>query len=423
MTASARQELQSTLVRLCVLCASSLEALRVPTVPEELVDEDAVQLDGAALSARIHADVTTLFRSVRKDTTALSLAVRPAPKDVPEGDGPLDGVDDSSVAAALQLLQSLANDYVPKCVFLANLATKHQSVHQVSDAVAQDESLALAKSMGARLVLGESAKGPKVVQASVGRLFAAAVRTMVHELVEHIGELCQSLMDERTREVLMRAYRKREGDAAAQRFAMPEATRAATLRLTKQIWTLCDDAEAVPSKSNLLVRLPRNNYEAMGQAWRRCEMQLRDGMDELRDAVESVPGDAEGAAEDDLEAMWDQHALLSEADRVVARHVHSLLRRGHQLFQNVYKALDPATYDCDRGAACVEELTELQDDLVASVLYEGEDGASDDGTTLMDVAAVRAAAQAYADACAALAATVAADVGLDKVTTALAAVL
>lgn len=371
------------------------------SVPDEAIDNDTAKTDGQVLSTQIHHDVITILQKVRKDTTGLSLAMRPSAKADPNA-GPLDGVDDASIASAMHLLKALANEAVPKLVFLANLATKHQRVYALSEAASHDETIELAKSMGAQLVLGEGAKGAQSRTASVGTLFAAHVRRIVSDVVEKIAELCQSFMDQRTRDVLHRAQQKREGATSAQPPAMPPPTRAASLQLTKHIWTICDNAEGdVSSATPFMGRLPRNNFEAMCMEWRQSELELRDGLQELDEAVQQdeneVAAEDENENEDEdeeeergLESMWEHAGTLTADEKFVATQILALLRAGLDMFKQLYKSLDKATYDGDQGQIFAEALVSAQDDLIATALYEGD---------YEDAASFQKAIDTYMDAC------------------------
>lgn len=402
---SARQELPSTLLRLCVICATSLQSMSASSVPDHVVDAQVAQQDGQALSKQIYNDLSQLIQQIRKEVTALSLAMRPSAQAPPDA-GPLDGVDDASVKSATHLLQSLASDVVPKLAFLANLATKYQTVYTLSDVAAHDETIQLAKEMGAQVVYGENARGPKVVTASVGARFARAVHKLVAELVENVAELCQSFMDERTRTVLLMAQKKREG-AQAQPVAIPPCSRDVSLSLTKKLWTLCDAAQG--DKSHIpgyIARLPRNNLEAMAMVWRQNELVMRDGLNELREAMEKEDEEEDmdaAADEDDLfEAAWDKSPSLSAEQKEVAQQVYALLTEGLAILPKLAKSLDKQTYDGDAGADAVEAMAATQDDVIAAVLYGDEES-----LPLAD------AVQAYLTACRQLRDTVNGSEGLD----------
>lgn len=384
---SAAEALQSTLLRLCVLCSTSLHTIQ--TSPTETIDREASRQDGRALSQKLYQDLMILNQQVRKEATALSLAMRPSSRHVHDDANPLDGLDEKSIEAASHLLQSLATDAVPKLVFLANLAQKNQRVYDTTDAVANDTGLQEARDMGAHIVLGENGIGEHVVSASVGTLFANDVRRYTADVIETIGLLCQSFMNVRTRTVLARAQEKRGEKAESP--APP--SRQASLALTKKLWTLCDAAEGDKTHTPAYItRLPRNNYEALCKLARQNELVLRDGVAELEESLESDTLDPPQAASDQVEDMWEQSVQLSEEEKKTVRNVLDLVRSGIALLKQALSAAATAKdVDLDHVAELIEGLAATQDDLIAAVLYE-EEMAEGLGKV----------AQAYVDACEAL---------------------
>lgn len=384
-----KDALPSTLLRLCVLCSTSLHTIE--TAQTQTVDREATKQDGRALSEKIYSDVLILSGQVRKEAIGLSLALRPeGSQDDAE---PFSGLDEKSIDAALHMLQSLATEAVPKLVFLATLALKNERVHDTTDAVANDPAVQEAREMGAQIILGEDAIGPLVVKASVGTLFASEIRRFIVDLVETVGMLCQSFMDERTRSVLARAREKRgEGDAPN---FVPH-TRAESLALTKRLWTLCDGAEGDKTNTPAYIsRLPRNNYEALVKSARQNELVLRDGMTELQESLEDNNEEKEENIEepqDDIENMWGQNVKFTEEEKQSVRGVLDLVQSGIALVKEAVVSLNGSRHvDLDHVAELIEGLTASQDDLIAAVLYEDETGEG-----LADVA------QAYVDTCEAL---------------------
>lgn len=439
---STEQELQSTLLRLCVLCASSLQTTHGSHVPCETVDADAAKQSGAELSNKIYQDVLTLLLEVRNTTTKLSLAMRPSKKS--QEDASLPPLDEMSMEAARRLLVSLATDAVPKLAFLANLTHKHQSVWEPSSTALQDESIALAREMGARVVYGDTAKGRKVVSASVGELFAREIRDAINAVIESIAQLCQSFMNSRTRMVLERAQQQREARmsgtvVSSTTSTPPSPSRQVSLTLTKQLWTLCDGlAGSTENAPAHISRLPRDNREALLKKWKQCELVLQDGLQELQDTLCEQNDDKDEEDErdeDDFAAAWSETVALNEEEVKIAKRVEALLSTG-MYFQKSVRAAVLATKDLidfDQVGAAVSALAEAQDDLIASVLYaeeasDDEEPESDDvpdlsntatksklttfkdpgdGThdTLDQAAAIHEAVAAYRGACKALAAT------------------
>lgn len=397
---AAAEALQSILLRLCVLCSTSLQTIQ--TSPTETIDRETSRQDGRALSEKLYQDLLILNQQVRKEATALSLAMRPSSREMHDDADPLDGLDEKSIEAASHLLQSLATDAVPKLVFLANLAQKNQRVYDTTDAVANDTSLQEAREMGAHIVLGENAMGKHVVSASVGSLFANDVRRYTADVIETIGLLCQSFMNVRTRTVLARAQEKR----GEQSESPTPPSRQASLALTKKLWTLCDAAEGDKTHTPAYIaRLPRNNYEALYKLARQHELVMRDGVTELEESLENDSLDSPQPPSDDVEDMWERHVQLSEEEKKAVRNVLDLVRSGIALLKQAMSAAAAAKdVDLDRVAELMEELASTQDDLIASVLYEEETAEG-----LGEVA------QAYVDACEALHECVDTSSGMDAI--------
>ena len=407
----AQQALQSTLLRLCVLCATSLQAIHPSQAPQETVDNEAAKQDGAALSEQIYNDLHALLKKTLKDTTGLSLAMRPPKGSVQDTDAPLAGLDQGSIDAASGLLQSLATDTVPKMAFLANLAQKNATVWCLTEAAANDESVALAKEMGAKLVYGDGAKGRKAIEASVGVLFASEVRQAITEVVDLVAQLCQSFMDMRTRTVLDRAQARREGTTASN--TLPPPTRQLSLTLTKKLWNFCDGLAGEGSAEKHVARLPRNNKEALMKVWKQSQLMLQDGLDEVQETIEN-DDDEEEEEDDDVGAQWSKSVKLSEDERRVAQQVLALLQSGMTLQKDVRLALfreAHADVDYDDVGDAMTELAEAQDDLVAATLYgeeeeeeekDDDDDDNDDNETKADAepqSNLNEAANAYLSVC------------------------
>ena len=377
MSGGDRAALQSTLLRLCVLSATSLQAVHPSQVPQEYVDNDAAKQDGAKLGEQIHHDLLALLQKASKDVTALSLAMRPPKGQVQDTEEPLAGLDDASVEAASRLLQSLASDIVPKLVFLANLAQKNQAVWTLTDAAANDESVKEARKLGAQIVYGEGAKGTKAVDASVGHYFATEITRAVSEVVELIAQLCQSFMDARTRTVLQRAQARREG-AATRAPSVPPPSRAASLSLTKRLWNLCDGLAGQGTAVKHIARLPRSNKEAVAKVWKQSVLVMEDGLAELDQAMETTgeEEDEDGTAE--LGEQWSKPVALSDAERRAATAVRALLEQGLAVQKRVCQAVlgsAAPVIDFDVVGQAISGLSEAQDDLVSAVLYAGDEGA------------------------------------------------
>lgn len=434
MSGGDRAALQSTLLRLCVLSATSLQAVHPSQVPQETVDNDAAKQDGAKLGEQIHHDLLALLQKASKDVTALSLAMRPPKGQVQDTDEPLAGLDDASVEAASRLLQSLASDIVPKLVFLANLAQKNQAVWSLTDAAANDESVKEAQALGAQIVYGEGAKGAKAVDASVGRYFAGEITRAVSEVVELIAQLCQSFMDARTRTVLQRAQARREG-AAASTPSVPPPSRAASLGLTKRLWNLCDGLAGQGTAAKHIARLPRSNKEAVAKVWKQSVLVMEDGLAELDQAMEATGDEEDDDDAAELGEQWSKPVALSDAERRAAKAVHTLLEHGLAVQKRVCPAVlgsAASAIDYDVVGQIISELSEAQDDLVSAVLYAGDDALPEDldaeeqeetpegdgheeGVDEDDEDELRSSAETYRTLCGQLAALPTPSVSMDEV--------
>ena len=374
-----------------MLCATSLQAVHTDTLAADAGEQPAQ--NGWELSERIYDDMQTLLKKVHKDTTSLSLAMRPSAGREADADAsPVAGLDDASIKAATAMLQALASDSVPKLVFLANLAHKHRAFYvpdpraaEQAVAVAEaDPAVQLAKAMGGQVVLGDqAARGAKDVRASTGELFARELRDSVSRVIELVAQLCKSFMDPRTREALDRAQQRRDQGTGARARSeadrAPRGSRGLSLSLTKQLWELTDSlAGSTEHTPAHISRLPRNNREALLKVWKQSELMLHDGLEELRTSCEEQGGEEEPApASDDLAAQWSASVSLSPEEAVQARHALALLERGEVLQRAVRRivvgAQSPAHLDLDLVGNAVKEMVESQDDLVAAVLYGEEE--------------------------------------------------
>ncbi|WFC94009.1 kynureninase [Malassezia brasiliensis] len=432
MSGGDRAALQSTLLRLCVLSATSLQAVHPSQAPQESVDNDTAKQDGAKLGEQIHHDLLTLLQKASKDVAGLSLAMRPPKGQVQDTEEPLAGLDDASVEAASRLLQSLASDIVPKLVFLANLAQKNQVVWTLTDAAANDESVKEAQKLGAQIVYGEGAKGSKAVAASVGRYFASEITRAVSEVVELIAQLCQSFMDARTRTVLQRAQIRREG-ATSHTSSIPPPSRSASLSLTKRLWNLCDGLAGQGTAPKHIARLPRSNREAVAKVWKQSVLVMEDSLAELVQAMETTGNDEDDDGTAELGEQWSKPVILSDEERSVAGAVRALLEQGLAVQKRVCQAVlgsaAPAI-DFDVAGQAISELSEAQDDLVSAVLYAGDEDASPEDLEADQQDAVkesgeedgdgdedelRASAESYRALCGQLAALVTPSVPMDEV--------
>lgn len=357
---SSERELQSTLVRLSVLCASALHAIVGEHIADAITDAEQ---DGATLAAKIHGDTVTILRLVQKDTTALSVAMRPEKgKEISEDSPPTACIDGASIEAANRLLQGLAVDHVPKLVFLVNLAQKNRAVYRPAKG---DEADQAAHQMGTVL---NAKHGELVPRASVGSLYATDLKRGIGQVVELVAQLCQSFMDSRTRMALEAASRRRGQEPEA----APKPSRAYSLQLTKQLWSTCDALVGTPDHTPPLeTRLARNNQEAYAKACKCAEPVLADATSEMKEALASA-----GEEQVETDDAWDLNVELSPEEKELVRRTIALLECGAALQTAVRGALlrRGVLADFDEANAALASLVELQDNVASLALYGEEQG-------------------------------------------------
>lgn len=356
---SSERELQSTLVRLSVLCASALHTIVGEHIANTITDAEQ---DGALLAAKIHGDTVTILRLVQKDTTALSVAMRPKKgKEISDDSPPTACIDSASIEAANRLLQGLAVDHVPKLVFLVNLAQKNRAVYRPAKG---DEADQAAHQMGTVL---NAKHGELVARASVGSLYAADLKRGIGQVVELVAQLCQSFMDSRTRMALEAASRRRGQEPEA----TPKPSRAYSLQLTKQLWSTCDALVGTPDHTPPLeTRLARNNQEAYAKACKCAEPVLADATSEMKEALAST------GKEQEVDDAWDLNVELSPEENELVCRTIALLEHGSALQTAVRGALlrRDVHADFDEANAALASLVELQDNVASLALYGEEQG-------------------------------------------------
>ncbi len=89
---AAEKQLQSSLLRIAIICASSIQSLREPVQPTILAaaDDDAAASSSSSkppaahiLAAQIVSDLSQLLTLVQKHSTNLALALKPSAKTAP----------------------------------------------------------------------------------------------------------------------------------------------------------------------------------------------------------------------------------------------------------------------------------------------------------------------------------------------------
>ncbi|PWN48391.1 kynureninase [Violaceomyces palustris] len=419
------RELQSTLLRLTVICATSIQSLRDP-IPPNIVTDTSDLPESSQLARQIHSDLISLLRLTQKFTTSLALALRQSSKqqrdadqsntnhDDPESFSPVSGLDAASLQAAKAQLESIASEVVPKMVFLAKKAWKDRSIYTLprdrtrSDNEERRRLQELAKSMGghvmsaADLGMPSSHEPPsnaiKLVRPSLGEAFAREVRTAVEDILSHLSELFHSFLDGKTRSALEKASKARDradgirpppssGGSRQQAQAcvgsVAEA-RKRSLAINNMIWESCE------KYSKEKGGLSPDNLQASKKVWRERAEIMRDGLNEMKEACDKEEvgeegGEDGGFGEEDQngDLGFDLSAApsLNKVERQRLSNLASLVKMGNMLHESMIKKVVAGTasssseIDIDMVDALAKALEEAQDELVAAALYgEAEAG-------------------------------------------------
>ncbi|ETS60494.1 hypothetical protein PaG_05338 [Moesziomyces aphidis] len=243
---AAEKQLQSSLLRIAIICASSIQSLREPVQPTILAaaDDDAAASSSSSkppaahiLAAQIVSDLSQLLTLVQKHSTNLALALKPSAKTAPPAPpapsapdatiSPVSGLDAKSLEAAQAQIVALGNDLLPKIVFLAKKAWKdrevfqHRPNHLKNDPAQLEERRKLeqlAKDMGGQLMSADQLGIPpserndleKKLEYSLGNSFAREIRSAVEDVLGSIADLLHSLLDDRASKALENASNARD---------------------------------------------------------------------------------------------------------------------------------------------------------------------------------------------------------------------
>lgn len=417
-------EIQSHLLRLSILLATSLSTLSEPTAPAIVVDPSSSSSStftpAKELSKQILDDLQMLITSVQKSCTNLTLALRPSSSNsqsdpVPATStssvlSPIAGLDDASLEAAKAQIVSTLNDSVPKLVFLARKATSEATLYRYVAKTADEMAKEMAerqfvRSKGGHVIkeahARETEKLERMKGRGLGKAWAKSISSAVFELLEALGELSQTYMDERTRQVLLKASTARDkADGVAAQLgqqhviSMPknaQEARQQALQATGVVWEVCDAA----LKGNR--KLLGDNRAAVQLAWKRRTEVLRDALREYNEALEEQVQEPKGGDEepdeDDLLAGLES-MQLSDDQRLRAKRYSPLLRGCCQLHvkageiflaQNMNGRGVSELIDLDDLDQAGEDISEAVDDLIAVLLYgdafevEDEEEAEQDG--------------------------------------------
>ncbi|CBQ69803.1 related to kynureninase [Sporisorium reilianum SRZ2] len=363
-TQAAEQELQSSLLRISIICATSIQSLREPVQPTILpadASSSSSSLPPTAdkLSAQIVSDLTQLLTLVQKHSNNLAIALKPSSKTPPAAASsnaaavsPVSGLDAKSLEAAQAQIVSLGSDLLPKIVFLAKKAWKDREVFQQRPKPDQNDPAQieerrkleqLAKDMGGQLMSADQLGLPpsqrddldKKLDYSLGNSFAREIRSAVEDVIGSIADLLHSLLDDRAKKALETASQARDRadgvvagvskkleSLSVGASADPAELRKRTLAANNLVWETCakyigernadGTARTVTSVAPNGVRtkvhvkgLSRSNLEACKRSWNNRVELMRDGLQELKEGIEadqSHAGAANGDGEDDDEA-------------------------------------------------------------------------------------------------------------------------
>ncbi|TKY90332.1 hypothetical protein EX895_000330 [Sporisorium graminicola] len=361
-TQAAEQELQASLLRISIICASSIQSLREPVQPTILPadPQDASTSSYSSppkadkLSAQIVSDLTQLLTLVQKHSNNLAIALKPSSKSstttAPPSTGaaasPVSGLDVKSLEAAQAQIVSLGSDLLPKIVFLAKKAWKDREVFQQRPKSDQNDPAQieerrkleqLAKEMGGQLMSADQLGLPpsqrddldKKLDYSLGNSFAREIRSAVEDVVGSIADLLHSLLDDRAKKALETASQARdraEGIIAGVSKKLeslsvsansdPTELRKRTLAANNLVWETCakyigernadGTARTVTSVAPNGVRtkvhvkgLSKSNLEACKRSWNNRVELMRDGLQELKEGIEADHSHAVAENEDD----------------------------------------------------------------------------------------------------------------------------
>lgn len=430
---AAEKELQSSLLRISIICASSIQSLREPVQPT-ILPADGQEASGSSslpptaekLSSQIVSDLTQLLTLVQKHTTNFALALKPSIKAAPASNAaisPVSGLDAKSLEAAQSQIVSLGSDLLPKIVFLAKKAWKDREVFQrrpradANDPAQIEERRKLeqlAKEMGGQLMsadqlgLPPSQRGDleKKLEYSLGNSFAREIRSAVEDVLGSIADLLHSLLDDRAKKALEHASQSRDrADGVLAKVNKkleslsvgsdnPAELRKRTLAANNLVWETCakyigernadGTTRTVTSVAPNGVRtkvhvkgLSRSNLEASKRSWSNRVELMRDGLQELKDGIEaeqSQNGASAADEDDDDEFSFPAATPLSPEQKDRLRQLSNLVKIGNLTHENILKEIvkaNPAStaVDLDEVEELGKQLEESQDELVAACLY------------------------------------------------------
>ena len=362
------------------MLATALDAMATPMPPLR------IELSKISDPQMIRKDLLTLFVLIKKATTQFSLAVRPESKgkgvkpsesealgSASDPGSPLAGLPASSLTAAKQQIDTIANDLLPKIIYLMQKARLEADVYEAfkredaSDADPESGKMQeveeLARQMGGmvmsaeQLGLAPTRKGKeKDIGLRIGGLggtWAAKVRSCVLNLVLALRNLAEAAIDERTRNAMLKAAQARAGGAAApstseigesrkKKDLTPAQKRERILEMTAAVWERCDLAET---------SLPLDVVDALLKDIEQQRDFSKDALRELKEAIEEGekmdeetkeekgPADPEEPSDSFDDDFFDSIPALNAERLAHAKQVAPLMRIGDIFLSKLYEIL------------------------------------------------------------------------------------
>ncbi|CCF49313.1 uncharacterized protein UHO2_05119 [Ustilago hordei] len=423
---AAQKELQSSLLRISIICASSIQSLREPTQPTILsADEPSSPPTADKLSSQIASDLAQLLALVQKHTTNLALALKPSLKSTNTASSngstpisPVSGLDAKSLQAAQSQIVSLGSDLLPKIVFLAKKAWKDRQVFQqrskADQTPAQIEERRkleqMAKEMGGQLMSADRLGIPpserddleKKLKYSLGNSFAREIRSVAEDVIGSIADLLHSLLDDRAKKALQQASEARDradgingvssklGSLSLGANPDPAELRKRTLAANNLVWETCAkyigerNSDGTPRtitsvapngvRTKVQVKgLSKSNLEACKRSWSNRVELMRDGLHELKEGTEAEQNGTAAEEDDGEEFSFPAATPLSSEQKDRLRQLSNLVKMGNLTHGNILKEIAKAGpnsgVDLDEVEELGKQLEESQDELVAACLY------------------------------------------------------
>lgn len=384
------------------MVATSLSTLSEPVTRTIVEDGQLTGQRPEELSQQILGDLKALITSVQKTCTNLTLALRPNAKQLESKDAklsPISGLDDASLIAAKAQIITILDDCIPKLIFLARKSISEATIFRYVPKTKEDFAKEKAEkefvqSKGGHFVIPaharETEKLEKVRGRGLGKAWSKIISSAVFELLESLGELSKSYMDERTKMVLQKASAKRDKvDGLLTSHSREEEevgvaknakeARQLALQATAVVWEVCD------STLNGSRKLLNSNREAVQASWKIRTETLKDALSEFKQALEEEEEkDAESLdADDPLVGLEPMH--LDEEQKVKAKKYLPLIKACCQFHRSVGEtylskasSVDDASVDFDDIDQAAETILEAVDDLIAVLLYGSGFGEDDD---------------------------------------------